>query len=86
MQRYKEVNADIRAPGRLWDQVEDTGLIDLSRHFCDAARCYPVVGGLYAYKDTGHITYTSGTQQYSAQGPALNDNAAQPRPDPSRTI
>jgi hypothetical protein len=30
-------------------------LIDLSRHFCDAARCYPVVGGLYAYKDTDHI-------------------------------
>jgi hypothetical protein len=30
-------------------------LIDLSRHFCDAARCYPVVGGVYAYKDTDHI-------------------------------
>jgi hypothetical protein len=30
-------------------------LIDLTRRFCDAARCYPVVGGLYAYKDTDHI-------------------------------
>jgi hypothetical protein len=30
-------------------------LIDLTRHLCDAARCYPVVGGLYAYKDTDHI-------------------------------
>jgi hypothetical protein len=30
-------------------------LIDLTRRFCDAARCYPVVGGLYAYKDTDHV-------------------------------
>jgi SGNH domain (fused to AT3 domains) len=30
-------------------------LIDLTRRFCDAARCYPVVGGVYAYKDTDHV-------------------------------
>jgi SGNH domain (fused to AT3 domains) len=30
-------------------------VIDLTRHFCDAARCYPVVGGVYAYKDADHV-------------------------------
>ncbi|HEX8121052.1 MAG TPA: SGNH hydrolase domain-containing protein [Solirubrobacteraceae bacterium] len=30
-------------------------LVDLSRHFCDAARCFPVVGGAYVYKDDNHM-------------------------------
>jgi hypothetical protein len=30
--------------------------IDLTRFFCDDARCYPVVGGALVYKDTSHIT------------------------------
>lgn len=30
-------------------------LIDLSHYFCDAARCYPVVGGAYVYKDFNHL-------------------------------
>jgi hypothetical protein len=30
-------------------------LIDLSRYFCDARRCYPVVGGAYVYKDFNHL-------------------------------
>jgi hypothetical protein len=30
-------------------------LLDLSRHFCDARRCYPVIGGAYAYKDFNHL-------------------------------
>ncbi len=36
-------------------------LIDLTRRFCDASRCYPVVGGLYAYKDTDHVNRAFGT-------------------------
>ena len=31
----------------------DQGLLD---HFCDAQRCYPVVGGALVKKDPGHLT------------------------------
>jgi hypothetical protein len=30
-------------------------LLDLSRVFCDSARCYPVIGGAYVYKDFNHV-------------------------------
>ena len=31
--------------------------IDMSRYFCDAARCFPVVGGALVYRDViGHLT------------------------------
>ena len=30
-------------------------LIDLTRYFCDAARCHPVVGGAYVYRDDNHV-------------------------------
>jgi hypothetical protein len=30
-------------------------LIDLTRYFCDASRCYPVIGGAYVYKDFNHL-------------------------------
>jgi SGNH domain-containing protein len=30
--------------------------IDLSRFFCDARRCFPVVGGAAVYKDVDHMT------------------------------
>ncbi len=30
-------------------------LVDLTRHFCDAASCFPVVGGAYVYKDDNHM-------------------------------
>jgi hypothetical protein len=30
-------------------------LVDLSRYLCDAARCYPVIGGAYVYKDFNHL-------------------------------
>jgi hypothetical protein len=32
--------------------------IDLSRYFCDDANCFPVIGGVLAYKDFTHLTPT----------------------------
>jgi SGNH domain (fused to AT3 domains) len=32
--------------------------IDLTRAFCDARRCYPVIGGALVYKDEDHLTPT----------------------------
>jgi hypothetical protein len=29
--------------------------INLTRHFCDRARCFPVVGGSYVYRDFNHM-------------------------------
>jgi hypothetical protein len=40
--------AAARAGGRI-------RLLDLSRYFCDASRCYPVIGGAYVYKDFNHL-------------------------------
>jgi SGNH domain (fused to AT3 domains) len=34
--------------------------IDLSRYFCDATRCPPVIGGVLVYKDLTHITRAYG--------------------------
>jgi hypothetical protein len=31
-------------------------VIDMSRFFCDARRCYPVIGGVLVYKDENHMT------------------------------
>jgi hypothetical protein len=36
-------------------------VIDLSKYFCDASLCYPVVGGVLVYKDLTHITSTYGS-------------------------
>jgi hypothetical protein len=30
--------------------------IDLSRYFCDERDCFPVIGGVLAYKDFTHVT------------------------------
>jgi hypothetical protein len=29
---------------------------DLTRYFCDARRCYPVIGGALVHKDLHHMT------------------------------
>ena len=31
-------------------------VIDMSRFFCDARVCYPVIGGVLVYQDTNHMT------------------------------
>ena len=36
-------------------------LIDLTRYFCDAARCHPVVGNAYVYRDDNHVNRVFGT-------------------------
>ena len=48
------------APGRV-------RLIDLTRTFCDATRCFPVIGGAYVYKDDNHLNTVFST----TLGPAL---------------
>jgi hypothetical protein len=45
----------VAAARRLSPRVRE---IDLSRAFCDARRCYPVIGGALVYKDEDHLTPT----------------------------
>jgi hypothetical protein len=56
--------------------------IDLSSFFCDAERCFPVVGGAFVYKDLDHIS----TVFARTLGPYLLrafDDSARPSPAPS---
>lgn len=58
--------ADALAPDALADAAAQIAsprirTLDLTRFFCDAARCYPVVGGALVFKDASHITTTFST-------------------------
>jgi hypothetical protein len=33
-------------------------VVDLTPHFCDAASCYPVIGGALVQRDETHLTPT----------------------------
>ena len=33
-------------------------VVDMTRYFCDSARCYPVIGGALVHNDIDHITAT----------------------------
>jgi hypothetical protein len=35
-------------------------LVDMSRYFCSASHCFPVVGGVLVHKDHGHMTAAFG--------------------------
>lgn len=35
-------------------------LVDMTRFFCDARRCFPVIGGILVHKDDSHMTATYG--------------------------
>ena len=45
---------------RFRSQIPGLKLIEMTRYFCDDARCYPVVGGALTHKDAGHITLVFG--------------------------
>jgi hypothetical protein len=57
-------------------------VIDLTRHFCDARRCYPVVGGAYVYKDDNHMNSVFATSLGPFVLRALNVPEQQPRDRP----
>ena len=53
LRRDPAADAARRAGGRV-------RLVDMTRYFCDARRCFPVVGGVLTHKDVGHMTTTFG--------------------------
>jgi hypothetical protein len=54
--RSKALHLDpaVVAAGRM--KSKRVHVLDMTRFFCDSARCYPVVGGALVHKDTNHIT------------------------------
>ena len=51
--RALATDADITAAQQLGGRLKP---IDLTDFFCDAKRCFPVVGGVLVHKDTDHLT------------------------------
>ncbi|MDQ3739493.1 MAG: acyltransferase, partial [Actinomycetota bacterium] len=47
-------------------------LVDMTRYFCDASRCFPVVGGVLVHKDSTHITATYGATMAPMLGARLS--------------
>jgi hypothetical protein len=43
------------APAAVAQSGPRVHLIDLTRYFCDATHCFPVIGGAYVYRDTNHM-------------------------------
>jgi hypothetical protein len=61
------------APGAVAQSGPRVHLIDLTQHFCDSARCYPVIGGAYVYRDTNHMNtvFAATLGPYLIEGMAL---------------
>jgi hypothetical protein len=47
-------DAEVAAAARLRSPRVQT--IDMSRYFCDRARCFPVIGGALVLRDQNHLT------------------------------
>jgi peptidoglycan/LPS O-acetylase OafA/YrhL len=54
--RSEALHADPAATAARRSKDPRVRLVDVNDALCDAARCYPVVGGVLAYKDPGHLT------------------------------
>ncbi len=55
--RATSLSADVGAAAVAALHRKRYAYVDMSRYFCDAALCYPVVGGVLVYRDVeGHIT------------------------------
>jgi SGNH domain (fused to AT3 domains) len=53
--RDKALRPDYAAVAAAGDGDERTQVVDLSDVFCDAERCYPVLGDFIAYRDAVHL-------------------------------
>jgi peptidoglycan/LPS O-acetylase OafA/YrhL len=54
--RSEALHADPEATAARRSKDPRVRLVDVNDALCDARRCYPVVGGVLAYKDPGHLT------------------------------
>jgi len=54
--RRTALDADPAATAAQRVRSPDAHVIDMTDLFCDARRCFPVIGGALAYKDSNHLT------------------------------
>lgn len=60
MPRSAALHADPAAQAARRARSRRVSLVDMTRWFCDARWCWPVVGGVLVYKDNSHVTATYG--------------------------
>lgn len=58
--RRLALHADPEAAAARRVRSRRIALVDMTRWFCDARVCYPVIGGILVHKDTSHVTATYG--------------------------
>jgi hypothetical protein len=56
LQRFKALPPDPLAAAAQDTHSRRVQLIDLTSHFCDVQRCFPVVGGALVHRDETHLT------------------------------
>jgi hypothetical protein len=56
LQRGESLDPDPAATAARRLRSSRVKVLDLTPFFCDARRCYPVIGGVLVYKDTTHLT------------------------------
>ncbi len=59
--------------------------IDLTRQFCDARWCYPVIGGALVHKDADHLTQVFGRTLGPFMDRAYGDLTISSTPAPTVT-
>ena len=68
----KAVKYDAAAVAATDDGDDNTQIVDFTDNICDDSRCYPVIGGVWAYSDSVHLT-----QLFSSSlAPYLTDQVA----------
>ncbi|MFL5844394.1 MAG: SGNH hydrolase domain-containing protein [Solirubrobacteraceae bacterium] len=60
MPRSSVLHADPAAAAARRAHSRRIVLVDMTKYFCDATRCFPVIGGALVHKDNTHITATYG--------------------------
>jgi hypothetical protein len=61
MPRPRALHADPAAFAARHARSRRIALVDLTRFFCDARSCFPVIGGALVHKDTTHMSLMYGT-------------------------
>jgi SGNH domain (fused to AT3 domains) len=62
---------DVDPLARAVEDEPDVAYLDTSRLLCDAEQCAPVVGGMYVYMDSNHVSRTYVRTMAEAAGPEL---------------
>ncbi|MEO6471887.1 MAG: SGNH hydrolase domain-containing protein, partial [Aeromicrobium sp.] len=58
--RSKQLKVDTAADATRAIRRDHASVIDMTNHFCDPSKCFPVIGNVLVYGDWNHMTRTFG--------------------------